>query len=79
MALDLSAIGKELPATTYEYNTRDVMLYALGVGATTDELEFVYEKDLKVLPTFAVVPAFPAQIPLHKLVHGCVIVDLVTV
>ena len=60
MALDLSAIGKELPATTYEYTSRDVMLYALGVGATTDELEFVYEKDLKVLPTFAVVPAFPA-------------------
>jgi acyl dehydratase len=60
MALDLSAVGKELPASTYEYNDRDVILYALGVGATTEELEFVYEKNLKVLPTFAVIPAFPA-------------------
>ncbi len=60
MALDLSAVGKELPASTYEYNNRDVMLYALGVGATTDDLPFVYEKNLKVLPTFAVIPAFPA-------------------
>jgi len=58
MALDLSAVGKELPPSTYEYTDREVMLYALGVGATTDELAFVYEKDLKVLPTFAVIPAF---------------------
>jgi acyl dehydratase len=36
------------------------MLYALGVGAGPDELQFVYERDLKVLPTFAVIPAFPA-------------------
>lgn len=60
MAIDLSAVGKELPASTYEYNDRDVMLYALGVGATTDDLSFVFEKELKVLPTFAVIPAFPA-------------------
>lgn len=60
MALDLSAIGKELPPSTFQYTDRDVMLYALGVGATTDELAFVYEKNLKVLPTFAVVPAFSA-------------------
>lgn len=60
MALDLSAVGKELAPSTFEYTDRDVMLYALGVGATTDDLEFVYEKNLKVLPTFAVVPAFPA-------------------
>jgi len=60
MALDLSAIGKELPPTTFEYNDRDVILYALGIGATTDDLDFVYEKNLKVFPTFAVIPAFPA-------------------
>ena len=60
MALDLSSVGKELAATTFEYSPRDVMLYALGVGATTDELSFVYEKELQVLPTFAVVPSFPA-------------------
>ena len=60
MAIDISAVGKELAASTYEYTERDVMLYALGVGATTDELDFVYEKNLQVLPTFGVIPAFPA-------------------
>ena len=60
MAIDASAVGKELPETTFEYTERDVMLYALGVGATTDELNFVYEKNLQTLPTFGVVPAFPA-------------------
>jgi len=60
MTIDLSAVGKQLPPSTYEYNDRDVMLYALGVGATTDDLSFVYEKNLQVLPTFGVIPAFPA-------------------
>ena len=53
------AVGIELPATQFEYTDRDVMLYALGVGAT--ELDFVYERSLKALPTFAVIPAFPAM------------------
>ncbi len=69
MALDLSAVSKELPPSTYEYTDRDVMLYALGVGATTDELDFVYEKNLKVLPTFAVVPAFPALMGLGRVLE----------
>ena len=70
MALDLSAVGKELPASTYEYNGRDVMLYALGVGATIDDLSFVYEKNLKVLPTFAVIPAFPALTGIGRVLEG---------
>jgi acyl dehydratase len=38
------------------------MLYALGIGAGVepDELDFVYERNLKVIPTFCVIPAFPA-------------------
>lgn len=52
------AVGTELPPTVYQYTDRDVMLYAIGVGAT--ELEFVYEQGLKVIPSFAVIPAFPA-------------------
>jgi acyl dehydratase len=69
MALDLSAVGKELPATTYEYTDRDLMLYALGVGATTKDLPFVYEKSLQVLPTFAVIPAFPALAGLARVLE----------
>jgi len=60
MTIDLSLVGQKLPPTTFEYNDRDVMLYALGVGAGTDELQYVFERGLKVIPTFGVVPAFPA-------------------
>jgi acyl dehydratase len=69
MAIDASAVGKELPETTFEYNDRDVMLYALGVGCTTDELTFVYEKNLKTLPTFAVIPAFPVMAGIGRVVE----------
>ncbi|MGF6997082.1 MaoC/PaaZ C-terminal domain-containing protein [Paraburkholderia sp. GAS32] len=46
------------------YTARDVMLYQLGVGYGWDpldpnELPFVYEKDLRVTPTFAVVLGYP--------------------
>jgi acyl dehydratase len=64
MPVDLSAVGKKLGSVTHTYTERDVMLYALGVGASTDELQFTYERDLKVLPTFAVIPAFPAMLNL---------------
>jgi len=64
MALDLSLVGQKLPPSTFEYDDRDVMLYALGVGAGTDELQYVFERGLKVIPTFGVVPAFPALMSL---------------
>jgi acyl dehydratase len=42
--------------TTFSYTDKDVMLYALGIGLGADpmderELAFVYEKNLKVVPT----------------------------
>ena len=63
------ALGAKLDALPYEYTDRDVMLYALGVGAgvppTADEqLQFCFENDLKVLPTFGVVPPFPSLVGL---------------
>ena len=61
------AAGIELPPTTFEYDDRDVMLYAVGVGAT--ELDFVFERNLKVLPTFAVIPAFPGLMGLTQAVE----------
>jgi acyl dehydratase len=47
---------------TFTYGDKDVMLYALGIGLGADpmdekELAFVYEKDLKVVPTAATVLA----------------------
>jgi acyl dehydratase len=64
MPIDLSYVGRKLEPVTHTYTERDVMLYALGVGAGTDELPFVYERELAVLPTFAVVPSFPAMMNL---------------
>src|SRR5215469_4458576 len=64
MPVDVKAIGRKLGAVTHTYTERDVMLYALGVGCGTDDLQFTYERDLKVLPTFAVIPSFPAMLNL---------------
>jgi len=60
MPVDPSAVGKKLESTTFTYGEKEVMLYALGVGAGVEQLAFTYERDLKVLPTFGVIPAFPA-------------------
>ena len=62
MPIDPSIVGRKLEASTAEWNEKDVMLYALGVGETS--LPFCYERELRVLPTFAVIPAFPAMLPL---------------
>ncbi|HEY1425346.1 MAG TPA: MaoC/PaaZ C-terminal domain-containing protein [Caulobacteraceae bacterium] len=47
---------------TFTYGDKDVMLYALGIGLGVDpmdeqELAFVYEKNLKIVPTAATVLA----------------------
>ena len=55
MTLDLTAIGRMIGPFAKEYTWRDAILYALGVGAGFDELEFCYEKDLKIIPSFAVI------------------------
>jgi len=60
MPVNLDVIGKKLDASVYDYGEKDVILYALGVGCGRENLKFVYEQDLQVLPTFAVIPAFPA-------------------
>jgi acyl dehydratase len=64
MPIDLTAVGKKLGSVEHSYTQRDVMLYALGVGCGTDDLQFTYERELKVLPTFAVIPSFPAMLNL---------------
>ncbi|HEU4611351.1 MAG TPA: SCP2 sterol-binding domain-containing protein, partial [Kofleriaceae bacterium] len=60
-----AALGFQYPEQTWTYDTRDVSLYALGVGAAKDptnenDLALVYEmsgKGMKVLPSFGVLPA----------------------
>src|SRR4029078_4826837 len=60
-----AALGFTYPEQQWTYDTRDVALYALGVGAAKDptneaDLRLVYEmsgKGMKVLPSFGVLPA----------------------
>jgi acyl dehydratase len=49
------AIGAELTGRDLAWTTTDVLLYQLALGAKATELPYVYERDLRVLPTFAVV------------------------
>ncbi len=58
MSLDPAIEGYEYAPIRKRYDERDCILYALGVGAT--ELPFVYERGLRALPTFPVVPPFAA-------------------
>jgi acyl dehydratase len=72
--------GRTFEPMEYEWNSKDTMLYALGVGSKpADELEYVYEaKGPKVLPTFTVVPGMLSmgglvqnvEINLMMLLHG---------
>ena len=69
------------PVREYSYDSRDTMLYALGIGVGADatdrrQLAFCYEKDLKVMPSMATVIAwddtllFESGLDIVKIVHG---------
>lgn len=65
MALDLNAVGTSTPPQLVRWDSRDAMLYALGVGAgqadAADELSFTTENSVghpqRVLPTFGAIIA----------------------
>jgi acyl dehydratase len=57
-------LALKIPEVEQTYGPKDTILYALGIGLghdplNEDELPFVYDKNLKVLPTFAVVLGWP--------------------
>jgi acyl dehydratase len=71
--LDLSAVGKKSEPYVVEYTWKDVVLYALGIGAQADELDFVYEKapgGLKVFPSFCAILAGKFIVDYAKNVDG---------
>lgn len=86
MSLDYDRIKNwPIPEGRQQYSARDTILYALGAGAATsnklspEELQFVYEKNLKALPTMATILGGPegfwmadpeAGINLAKVLHG---------
>jgi len=79
VALNLDIIGKKSDPVPFTYDQNTVILYALGIGAGVAELDFVYAKNLKVFPTFAVLPFLPmllntfvpmAGLNLFAMLHG---------
>jgi len=60
MAVDPKTVGVESAVYTLRYDWKTLVLYALGIGATREELDYVYEgRGPKVFPTFGVVPGYP--------------------
>ena len=76
-------LALQIPPVEHSYGPKDCMLYALGLGlgqdpVDEDELAFVYEKNLKVLPTFALMQGYSpywlrnpeSGVNWTKVVHG---------
>lgn len=84
MAIDYpSLMAREFADQVHSYTWRDSVLYALGLGLGSNptdpgELQFVYEKGMRALPTMPVVLGHPgfwvsdpaAGIDFRKVVHG---------
>lgn len=73
-------VGLTFAPVEFSWDSKDVMLYAVGVGAKPEgELEYVFEgKGPKVVPTYAVIPGMfsmgglvsNVEINLMMLLHG---------
>jgi acyl dehydratase len=84
MAIDYHRLKQwPFPEVRQSYTEKDCMLYALGLGLGSDpldpgQLQFVYEKGLKVMPTMAAVLGYPgfwmqdpeSGIDWKQLLHG---------
>lgn len=80
MAINPEAVGARAGPFERSWDSKDCLLYALGVGAGRDELAFTTENTAgvpqAVLPTFAVVvggghlPPEVGSVDLSRLVHG---------
>ena len=76
-------LALKIPEVEHSFGPKDCILYALGLGLgqdpmNEDELAFVYEKNLKALPTFALVQGYSpywlrnpdSGVNWTKVVHG---------
>jgi NAD(P)-dependent dehydrogenase (short-subunit alcohol dehydrogenase family)/acyl dehydratase/putative sterol carrier protein len=78
MALNMDAIGRSIGPLKRDYTWKDAVLYALGVGAGFSELDYCFEKDLKVIPSFSIAMIFDflsqvaidAGVNLAGILHG---------
>lgn len=89
MTIDLKkALAAKHAPKQQSYSATDVIQYHLGVGAASEatdieglELDYTFEDNLKVLPSFGVIPVFPMMdetflntpgmdVPLANVLHG---------
>ena len=62
MALRSEVVGDTTDTLVHQLEWKDAVLYALGVGAKREELDYLFEaRGPRVLPTYAVIPAFAAM------------------
>lgn len=83
MPIDVDrALGAQLPEVQSSWTADDVILYHLGLGAGVPpteprELAYTYERGLKVLPSYGVIPAMPALLSMFE--HPAIEIDLAAV
>ena len=73
MAIDWKTVSREPQEFVFTYTWKDVVLYALGIGARTDELSFIYEDapgGLQVFPSFAAKASGKLIIDFSRKVEG---------
>lgn len=80
--IDLSVVGRKYGPLSFEYTWKEVVLYALGIGAQAEELPFIYENvkgGLKVFPSFSIIMGSPLwkqlfkdmeNVDLSRFIHG---------
>lgn len=79
--IDLNLVGRKCDPIPYDYTWKDVVRYALSVGAQTEELPFIYENakgGLKVIPSFVTILCHPVfrelfrdvEVDFSKFIHG---------
>ena len=78
MALNLDGVGKPIGPFTKDYTWKDAVLYALGVGAGFSDLDYFYEQNLKVIPSFGITTMYDflgelaatSKVNLAGILHG---------
>ncbi|NTW39124.1 MAG: 3-alpha,7-alpha,12-alpha-trihydroxy-5-beta-cholest-24-enoyl-CoA hydratase [Cellulomonadaceae bacterium] len=65
MTIKTEMVGQTFGPFERTYDVKDLILFALGCGCGVDgkqDLEYVYEKDLKVLPMFGAMPIVDSEV-----------------
>ncbi|WP_448059824.1 MaoC/PaaZ C-terminal domain-containing protein [Cellulomonas hominis] len=65
MAIKTEMVGQTFGPFERTYDFKDLILFGLGCGCGVDgktDLEYVYEKDLKVLPMFGAMPIVDSEV-----------------